>query len=55
MKLMENMGNILAVLPSYNAYNCFKAAILRCTTEYESNRLQQLLNVEELGARRPCS
>lgn len=49
MELVKAMGDILAASPSDGAYDRFKAATLRSTTEFESSRLRQLLYVEELG------
>lgn len=46
MELVEDMGDILAVPASDDAYKHFKAAILRRNTESEPSKLLQLLNVE---------
>lgn len=46
MELTQDMGDILAVPPSDDVNNHFNAVILFRTTESESNRLRQLLNVE---------
>lgn len=53
MELVKDMGDILAGPPSDGAYEHFKASFLRRTTKSESSSLCQLLNVEELGLRRP--
>lgn len=53
MNLVEELGDFLATPPSADAYDQFKAVLLRRTTESESSRLRQLLNPDELGDRRP--
>lgn len=52
MELVDDLSDIAAP-PTDDAYDRFKAAFLRRTTEPESSRLHQLLNAEELGDRRP--
>lgn len=68
IELVEDMGNILVASPADDAYDRFKAGTVAClstachhlhrlsthhTAESESSRLRQLLNVKELGVRRP--
>lgn len=55
IKLMNEMGDILAVLSPDDAYGHLKAAIMRRTTESESSEVRQLLNGDYLGDWRPGS
>ncbi|CAN7979481.1 unnamed protein product [Ixodes pacificus] len=49
----EELADILATPDPVNPFDQLKAAILDRKTESERSRLQQLLNTEELGDRRP--
>ncbi|KAG0428216.1 hypothetical protein HPB47_024784, partial [Ixodes persulcatus] len=49
----EELADILAAPDPVNPFDQLKAAILDRKTESERSRLQQLLNTEELGDRRP--
>ncbi|XP_042150251.1 uncharacterized protein LOC121838220 [Ixodes scapularis] len=52
-EVADELDDVLASPPPDDAYNYIKRTILARKTESEASRLQQLLNTEELGDRRP--
>lgn len=52
-ELADELDDILAMPPPDDAFDHLKRTILARKTESETSRLQQLLNTEELGDRRP--
>ncbi|KAM7284534.1 uncharacterized protein ISCGN_001628 [Ixodes scapularis] len=52
-EVADELDDVLASPPPHDAYDYIKRTILAGKTESEASRLQQLLNTEELGDRRP--
>ncbi|XP_064460250.1 uncharacterized protein LOC135370439 [Ornithodoros turicata] len=52
-EIAAELDDVLATVPVERAYDVLKAAILKRMEVYERARLQQLLNEEDLGDRKP--
>ena len=52
-EIAMEVRDLIVNLPRENPYDAIKAALIKRTTASEQRRIQQLLNAEELGDRKP--